>query len=1327
MKRRCEMSVFWALSLLMSGWAAEARADGARRPMVLMVMFDGMRADAIEAARMPNLANLRAGAWQVGYRAAWTVTGQTVPDAAPNSAPNHVSLATGVVASKHGVSSNGSTAEGNYARYPTWLKRVVDEKPGAKALFVYSWDEDATLGPAEGVTFLGQSDAQNAVTLAETLASEGAPDATLYFINLPDDGGHDAGFYPHSDEYLAALAEADTCLGRCLAAIGQRPTFAEEDWLILVTADHGGYGKTHGQESGRQAHTVPIVISGRNVAEGRLPGLPYTYALTASALSHFGIDPVAAGLDAEPIGGTAVTDPARSLNDGLAVYMPFDTDVSNQAGITPEAIMSNEGVSLAINGFVGQYLKLEGGSIKLDGSQDLTYEGGGKCFAAIVWARLPREQPGDSLIFGNNNWDVGSNPGVALVAYRAESAKTPGVCFNYRDSTAQASRTVLGTFDREDNQWDFYAVTRNEEGVMTLYQGRCDGTLNWVAGDASDLYLKTDFPFHLGQDGTGKYGVRFVGDLDDFAFWTRGLSHDDIRRIYEYGRAGMALGDLLTIDAQDAPTLTATGYNGETLTLQFGGRRTRGYQLAVASGVEDGAGEKYAWDDFTILGEIAADTATYLYTVPQALKDADAKFRFFLLQTDDLPYAQEVESVQSDGTAFIDTGVAPRRDLVATFDVRLNVQNGQWDWLFGSYAGTDKRANFGVARFFENECWHLEVSGGNDTPFVCTLGETHHVSFSPTLFVVDGVEHPTGLNRLYFIEHGFPIELFRNRKNGVQYDQTMVGSFASFSLATPRHTVRDFSPVMDEDGVAGMFDAVTGAFFPSGGDMLIAGRERPAGRFGWVRAQSETFRAAVDVPVLACWTGAGAAGNLADPANWACTNAAGQALVEAIPMSETVIRVSGATAFAVPAGTMPACKSILFDEVVLTDDVDWRGLDHAKIDSASFIDLDGHSLMLAGADGVSVTAFTVTDTSQDTANPGEVHLDVAADATFSNTRILLTGNLRLVKEGEGIYTASYSEHTYGGGTYVKAGTARPATTVIRHFGREGSLIRVAAGATLDAWSRNMHQYAVQLDGGTYANTTNTGAGDSIINVSDLTLTADSTILFEDTQRDNDFIISPDSVWDLGGKTLEVIFAGRDPDFWAREGTVIRNGTLVTKLADPSVNGWFHDQGIIGKDGLKLDLSTILRLNGRDGCVSSVVDFVARTEDPVVICDTGRVLEIYGTFTPISPYGFNMKMMDGSTIDLREQRGTWSTTFVNQSNSFPLTFAKAATVSILVDGREDLPEVAASAEPYLMRWEEQPEQVAFELEESLVKRGFFVEPDAYGLRLAYAGGTVVILH
>ena len=1314
-----------------------ANAEGVRRPMALMVMIDGMRADAIESADMPNLTALRAGAWQEGYAAAWSVTGQAEPAAAPNSAPNHASIATGVLAAKHGVTANDEISHGNFAQYPTWLKRVVDAKSGATALFVYAWSEDAALGPAEGVTFLGQTDAENASSLMERLAATDAPDATLYFIDCADSSGHNGGFYPYSSAYRSALATADAYLGNCLNAIANRPTFAEEDWLILVTADHGGYAKEHGQTSGRQAHTVPIVISGRAVTPGRIPGSPYNFDVTASALAHFGINPAAIGLDAQRIDNTAVTDTARPLSDGLAVYLPFtDSETENAVAGSSVTAEANGSATLIGDGFVGNALTLaNGGYLRLPGTENLTYEGGDKSFTAIIWVKMV-DQPGDDpVLFGNENWASGRNPGMLLCAARAEAASTRGVVMN---AGSGSSRLLIGTFDYEGTYenptlWTFYAVTRSDEGVFTTYQGRNDGTLNWASGTFDDFVFKNGFPFCIGQDGTGKYDYLFMGDVDDFALWTRSLSHEEIRRIYEYGRAGMELGELLTMETHDAPTMTIASSSSDAITLAFGGRRTRNLQLFVAYGEEDGADDKYAWETFESLAEITPETDSYVYTLPEALKDGQTPFRFFLLQTTDLPYTQEVQYVQSAGNSFIDTRIAPRRDMTATFNVQLTEQNGTWDWLFGAFGGDNKKANFGAARFWETReakgWWHLEVSGSNDTPFEFPLFTLIHVSFSPDRFIMDGNRHDTGLTTSAFIEGGWTINLFRNLKKGAPYDQTMKGWFETFTLATPRHTVRDFQPVKDEDGIAGMFDAVTGQFFPSGGEFLMAGPVLDASRRGWVRSRSETFTACTASPVTATWTGQGTdPANLDDPANWLCVDAFNQIMPNALPMRETAIIITGVTSFTVPADAMPSCKSITIDNAILKGDADWRGLDFAKLTDGSAVNLQGHSLILTGMNGSSTATFSVTDTSADETHPGELHLEVAEEAEFVNRTFAFGGNLRLVKDGPGAYTAMNAGQTYTGGTRVTEGCVKLGITcVFAPFGALGSPIEVAAGAALDTWSRFCYSYPVILAGGTHMNTRNPAVTSDMNSlVRDITLTADSEILFDtQTAMSQDRIVEGGAVWDLNGYTLTVTFQGGDPDFWfgdyeAKDGNrklILKNGTVKTQG-----EGWWHDIITDGTEGGSYDFSTILRHYG----ISTVSNLTLRSENPDV--RGNGIYRVYGTFTPLSPFGFDVQMLDGSTIDLSTKTGTWSNLFGNRDNICSVTFADQATVTVFLGDRPDISELSKNG-TYVLTWTEETApaaNVVFKTDEGLRKRGFEFLRETDGLLLVNHGGTVVIV-
>ena len=539
---------------IVAAGALAVQAGEMRRPKAIMFMLDGLRADAIESAEMPNVAKLRDGTWQSGYRGLWSLTGRTVPDAMPSSAPNHVTLATGVVAAKHGVVRNGQTKNGHYDRWPTWLARVVESRPDTKALYAFSWSENKDLGVHPKVRFLEQSDEANATSLPKIMAVPDAPDAVLYFIDLPDHFGHMTGFYPHGNGYLHALHQADAYVGAVLDAIASRPSFKDEDWLVAVTGDHGGYTYAHGMWGGH-ASTVPLVAAGRRLEQGRIPASPHHYDLTATILAHFGLDVAALELDGQVLGNAAPPVEERPLKDGLVAFLPFAEGVTNLIAGGPAAKLF--GAAKRIDrGFIDAALHLSGGSnvvggVRLEGSERLTYGPGGS-FAVTLWARLPKDQTGDPAIFGNKSWNLGVNPGLVLTAARttptAVFAKSGfpyrGVSFNCGTS-GETKRLDLGTFHFTPNAWTFYAVTRSAEGVVTFYHGDADGRFNWIADDGSRMTLESGLPFCLGQDGTGCYRFGLEGDIDDFALWTRSLEPEDVRRIFEAGRKGLGLADLL--------------------------------------------------------------------------------------------------------------------------------------------------------------------------------------------------------------------------------------------------------------------------------------------------------------------------------------------------------------------------------------------------------------------------------------------------------------------------------------------------------------------------------------------------------------------------------------------------------------------------------------------------------------------------------------------------------------------------------------------------------------------------------------------------------------
>ena len=80
--------------------------------------------------------------------------------------------------------------------------------------------------------------------------------------------------------------------------------------------------------------------------------------------------------------------------------------------------------------------------------------------------------------------------------------------------------------------------------------------------------------------------------------------------------------------------------------------------------------------------------------------------------------------------------------------------------------------------------------------------------------------------------------------------------------------------------------------------------------------------------------------------------------------------------------------------------------------------------------------------------PAELHVEVPTGETRTNTSLEISGNVKVVKEGEGTLVASKAGQTYLGGTLVVAGTLKPGANANGVFGSEAATLAVADGAQL---------------------------------------------------------------------------------------------------------------------------------------------------------------------------------------------------------------------------------------------------------------------------------------
>ncbi|MEW2618767.1 alkaline phosphatase family protein [Streptomyces sp. NPDC048106] len=270
-----------------------------RTSKVLVIGLDGALLDRVKDADAPHLDALMA--------AGLTAASGIEPHAPTLSGPGWATILTGVWPDKHKVRDNSFTGN-EFARYPDFLSRAASAVPGLDTCAISSWAPlaeklfSARVG-TRVATPGAEYDAGTASRVIERLR-DGHPDALFAQLDGIDDAGHRHG--AASQRYLDAIHDADAQVGRMVAAVRARP--ADEDWLVMVTADHG-----HTDAGGHGGPSVPerqtfVIAVGDAHAPGSVRDDARMPDVAASALAHLGValDP-AWDLDGRPLHIPAAT------------------------------------------------------------------------------------------------------------------------------------------------------------------------------------------------------------------------------------------------------------------------------------------------------------------------------------------------------------------------------------------------------------------------------------------------------------------------------------------------------------------------------------------------------------------------------------------------------------------------------------------------------------------------------------------------------------------------------------------------------------------------------------------------------------------------------------------------------------------------------------------------------------------------------------------------------------------------------------------------------------------------------------------------------------
>jgi predicted AlkP superfamily pyrophosphatase or phosphodiesterase len=257
----------------------------------LIIGIDGCRPDALIASDTPNIDLLiEAGVFSFHSQTSEiTVSG-----------PSWSSMLSGVWHTKHGVKDN-SFSDAQFELFPHFFQRIKEVKPSTFTASLVHWRPIHTeIVTHADVSRAYISDDQVAIG-AVRLLTQSEPDVLFLHFDDVDHAGHEYGYGLNSPRYIKAIEVVDTRIGVLLDALHVRKTFDHEDWLIVITTDHGGSGFTHGLNIPDHRETF-LILNGLSAGTGQIKPAPHIVDVAPTVFVHMGleIDP-AWGWDGVPI------------------------------------------------------------------------------------------------------------------------------------------------------------------------------------------------------------------------------------------------------------------------------------------------------------------------------------------------------------------------------------------------------------------------------------------------------------------------------------------------------------------------------------------------------------------------------------------------------------------------------------------------------------------------------------------------------------------------------------------------------------------------------------------------------------------------------------------------------------------------------------------------------------------------------------------------------------------------------------------------------------------------------------------------------------------
>lgn len=427
--------------------------------------------------------------------------------------------------------------------FPSIFRVVRENDPDAKMASFCNWNP-VNIGIIEDGLGIVKGTGNDANVTAQACEYLKENDPTILFIHYDevDGAGHGAGY--GTERHLAQIHTTDGYIQQVYEALKNRDML--DSTLFMVTADHGGQGRSHGGWTDAEkyimlAATGPGIVQGSfDQTEVRDISSIVLYALgladkqpetwTSRVPSNFfkGVEAKERPVytvqyqfkhrEHEPV-ETPVTDAGVAAilgKERVQAYFNFDNNAQNVLGVV-DAVQN--GNLYYEDGYFGQGARFDDGYVTLNKAQcDKS------SFSIALWMKTGGVDT-DPAILSNKDWRSGLGKGFVL------SLRVDDVKFNLGNAQKRFDPCYSLPFDYVDGWVYVVLVVDRDANQVKFSYDFADFIVQDIPTELQGNAFETNMPVNLGQDGTGQYANHLGAVLDEVVLINGALSNDDLAKL----------------------------------------------------------------------------------------------------------------------------------------------------------------------------------------------------------------------------------------------------------------------------------------------------------------------------------------------------------------------------------------------------------------------------------------------------------------------------------------------------------------------------------------------------------------------------------------------------------------------------------------------------------------------------------------------------------------------------------------------------------------------------------------------------------------------------